>query len=153
MFTGDRSGDFLFSALYRAGYATQPDAISSDDGMKLLDAYITAPVRCAPPQNKPTALEQKTCSDYLKREFTYLNNVKVILALGSIGYTAISKELNITRDLNSLTDWKCSSNQVKYLCSYHVSQQNTFTGRLTEEMFDAVLERAKELSGKQTKGE
>ena len=149
MFTGDRSGDFLFSALYRAGYATQPDAISSDDGMKLLDAYITAPVRCAPPQNKPTSLEQKTCSDYLKREFTYLNNVKVILALGSIGYTAISKELNITprpKFAHGL-EVKLKSGEI-ILCSYHVSQQNTFTGRLTEEMFDAVLERAKELSGK-----
>jgi uracil-DNA glycosylase family 4 len=149
MFTGDRSGDFLFSALHKAGYATQPDATSNDDGMKLVDAYITAPVRCAPPQNKPTAEEQKTCSDYLKREFTYLNNVKVILALGSIGYIAISKELNISprpKFAHGLEVELESGEMV--LCSYHVSQQNTFTGRLTEEMFDAVLERAKELTRK-----
>ena len=147
MFTGDRSGDFLFAALHRAGYATQPNATSSDDGMKLNDAYITAPVRCAPPQNKPSAEEQKKCSDYLKREFRYLKNVKVILALGSIGYTAISKELNVKPrpKFRHGLEVELNSGEV-ILCSYHVSQQNTFTGRLTDEMFDAVLARAKEIS-------
>tara|TARA_A200000159_G_scaffold138964_1_gene140206 strand:- start:586 stop:1266 length:681 start_codon:yes stop_codon:yes gene_type:complete len=147
MFTGDRSGDFLFAALHRAGYASQPDATNSNDGMKLQDAYITAPVRCAPPQNKPTIEEQKTCSDYLKREFEYLDNVKVILALGAIGYVAISKELNVSprpKFAHGL-EVELESGAV-ILCSYHVSQQNTFTGKLTDEMFDAVLERAKELS-------
>ena len=120
---------------------------NSNDGMKLQDAYITAPVRCAPPQNKPTIEEQKTCSDYLKREFEYLDNVKVILALGAIGYVAISKELNVSprpKFAHGL-EVELESGAV-ILCSYHVSQQNTFTGRLTDEMFDAVLERAKELS-------
>jgi uracil-DNA glycosylase family 4 len=151
MFTGDRSGDFLFSALHRAGYATQPNATSNDDGMELNDAYITAPVRCAPPQNKPTAEEQKKCSDYLKREFRYLQNIKVILALGLIGYTAISKELNVTPrpKFRHGLEVELDSGEV-ILCSYHVSQQNTFTGRLTVEMFDEVLERAKEISAEKT---
>jgi uracil-DNA glycosylase family 4 len=119
--------------------------------MELNDAYITAPVRCAPPQNKPTAEEQKKCSEYLKREFRYLQNIKVILALGLIGYTAISKELNLTPrpKFRHGLEVELDSGEV-ILCSYHVSQQNTFTGRLTVEMFDEVLERAKEISAEKT---
>ena len=149
MFTGDRSGDFLFAALHRAGYASQPDAISNNDGMELSDAYITAPVRCAPPQNKPTLEEKRNCSDYLTRELRYLKSIKVILALGAIGYTAISKELGINPrpKFSHGLEVQLKTGEV-ILCSYHVSQQNTFTGRLTNEMFDEVLARAKEISSK-----
>ena len=149
MFTGDRSGDFLFAALHRAGYASQPDAISNNDGMELSDAYITAPVRCAPPQNKPTIEEKRKCSDYLTRELRYLKSIKVILALGAIGYTAISKELGINPrpKFSHGLEVQLETGEV-ILCSYHVSQQNTFTGRLTNEMFDEVLARAKEISSK-----
>ena len=149
MFTGDRSGDFLFAALHRAGYASQPEAISNNDGMELSDAYITAPVRCAPPQNKPTLEEKRNCSDYLTRELRYLKSIKVILALGAIGYTAISKELGINPrpKFSHGLEVQLKTGEV-ILCSYHVSQQNTFTGRLTNEMFDEVLARAKEISSK-----
>ena len=149
MFTGDRSGDFLFAALHRAGYASQPEAISNNDGMELSDAYITAPVRCAPPQNKPTLEEKRNCSDYLTRELRYLKSIKVILALGAIGYTAISKELGINPrpKFSHGLEVQLETGEV-ILCSYHVSQQNTFTGRLTNEMFDEVLARAKEISSK-----
>ena len=149
MFTGDRSGDFLFAALHRAGYASQPEAISNNDGMELSDAYITAPVRCAPPQNKPTLEEKRNCSDYLTRELRYLKSIKVILALGAIGYTAISKELGINPrpKFSHGLEVQLEAGEV-ILCSYHVSQQNTFTGRLTNEMFDEVLARAKEISSK-----
>ena len=149
MFTGDRSGDFLFAALHRAGYASQPDAISNNDGMELSDAYITAPVRCAPPQNKPTLEEKRNCSDYLTRELRYLKSIKVILALGAIGYTAISKELGINPrpKFSHGLEVQLQTGEV-ILCSYHVSQQNTFTGRLTDEMFDEVLARAREISSK-----
>ena len=149
MFTGDRSGDFLFAALHRSGYASQPEAISKNDGMELSDAYITAPVRCAPPQNKPTLEEKRNCSDYLTRELRYLKSIKVILALGAIGYTAISKELGINPrpKFSHGLEVQLETGEV-ILCSYHVSQQNTFTGRLTNEMFDEVLARAKEISSK-----
>ena len=149
MFTGDRSGDFLFAALHRLGYANQAPAISREDGLELTGAYITAPLRCAPPQNKPTAQELGNCRDFFHEELESLKNIKVILALGGIGYAAIAKEFGIrpkpkfTHGLEvPLPDKKV------LLCSYHVSQQNTFTGRLTEEMFDNVLRRARELGQK-----
>ncbi len=147
MFTGDRSGDFLFAALHRAGYANQAEAVSREDGLVLKDAYITAPVRCAPPQNKPTAEEQKKCRDFLLREMKYLPNVKVILALGGIGYLSVAKELNVNPKPKFGHGLEVPLPEGRtLLCSYHVSQQNTFTGRLTNEMFDDVLKRAKELS-------
>lgn len=147
MFTGDRSGDFLFAALHRAGYANQSEAIHSDDGLVLKDAYITAPVRCAPPQNKPTTEEQQKCRTFLQRELKALKNVKVVLALGGIGYTAVAKEFNIKPKPKFGHELEIPLPDSRVvLCSYHVSQQNTFTGRLTEKMFDNVLERAKVLS-------
>ncbi|MBU97628.1 MAG: uracil-DNA glycosylase [Acidimicrobiaceae bacterium] len=147
MFTGDRSGDFLFAALYRAGYANQAEATNIGDGLKLKDAYITAPVRCAPPQNKPTAQEQDKCRQFLQRELRLLPHIKVILALGGIGYTAVAKELNLKPKpkFGHGLEVRLPNNQT-LLCSYHVSQQNTFTGRLTDNMFDEVLQRAKVLS-------
>lgn len=147
MFTGDRSGDFLFAALHRVGYASQNTATSREDGMKLTGAYITAPLRCAPPQNKPTAEELNNCRSFFKRELELLENVKVILALGGIGYSAIAKEFDLRPKPKFMHGLEVLlPDQRILLCSYHVSQQNTFTGRLTEEMFDTVLMRARELS-------
>ena len=142
----------IFCSSSSAGYASQPDAISNNDGMELSDAYITAPVRCAPPQNKPTIEEKRKCSDYLTRELRYLKNIKVILALGAIGYTAISKELGLTPrpKFSHGSEVQLETGEV-ILCSYHVSQQNTFTGRLTNEMFDEVLARARKFQVKNEK--
>ncbi len=146
MFTGDRSGDFLFAALHRVGYASQGTAISRDDGLILSGAYITAPLRCAPPQNKPTAEELRNCRDYFQEELRLLENVKVILALGGISYSAIAKEFGLRPKPKFMHGLEVPLPDEKILlCSYHVSQQNTFTGRLTEEMFDSVLLRAHEL--------
>lgn len=146
MFTGDRSGDFLFAALHRLGYASQSMAVSREDGMELSGAYITAPVRCAPPQNKPTAKEQLNCRHFFQKELELLENVKVILALGAIGYSAIAKEFDLRPKPKFEHGLEVQlQGEMVLLCSYHVSQQNTFTGRLTEDMFDSVLHRAREL--------
>jgi len=146
MFTGDRSGDFLFAALHRVGYANQGTAISREDGLVLTGAYITAPLRCAPPQNKPTAEELNNCQNFFREELKLLENVKVILALGGIGYAAIAKEFELRPKPKFAHGLEVPLPDKKVLlCSYHVSQQNTFTGRLTEEMFDKVLRRAQEL--------
>jgi uracil-DNA glycosylase family 4 len=144
MFTGDRSGDFLFAALHRAGYANQPTATSRDDGLELDGAYISAPVRCAPPQNKPTAAEQSRCRPFFKRELELLDKVRVVLVLGQIGYVATMRELGPSprpRFAHGL-EVALPGGEI-LLCSYHVSQQNTFTGRLTPEMFEEILERAR----------
>ena len=147
MFTGDRSGDFLFAALHRVGYANQSSATSRDDGMRLTGAYITAPLRCAPPQNKPTAEELQNCRSFFQQELELLKNIKVILALGGIGYAAIAKEFNLRPKPKFMHGLEVLlPDQRLLLCSYHVSQQNTFTGRLTEEMFDSVLLRAREIA-------
>ncbi|MBL6924357.1 MAG: uracil-DNA glycosylase [Acidimicrobiia bacterium] len=148
VFTGDRSGDFLFAALHRAGLASQPEATGIDDGMALTDVFITAPVKCAPPANKPTPGERSACRPFFQRELAALEEVRVVLVLGAIGYAAAAVELDLTPRPRfghglevDLPDGR------SLICSYHVSQQNTFTGRLTEPMFDAVLGRARELAG------
>ena len=147
MFTGDRSGDFLYAALYRRGYANQPHARSLDDGLTLRDVYIAAPVKCAPPQNKPTPAERDTCAPYLARELALLTRARVFLVLGQFGYQVLARTLGLRSRPRfghgveaELPDGRA------LLCSYHVSQQNTFTGRLTEEMLDSVLVRARERS-------
>ena len=146
MFTGDRSGDFLFRALHRAGYASQAEAVSCDDGLRLDGAYITAPVRCAPPQNKPTAAERSACRPFLRRELELLTHVTVVLVLGGIGYAAAIQELGGQSRPKFAHGLEVAlPSGATMLCSYHVSQQNTFTGRLTEPMFDAVIDRAREL--------
>ena len=147
MFTGDRSGDFLYAALHRAGFASQAEAVDRGDGLRLSDAYITAPVRCAPPANKPTPAERAACRPYLERELALLAKARVFLVLGGFGYQVVSQELRIRprpRFAHGLEVPLPDGRAV--LCSYHVSQQNTFTGKLTEEMLDAVLERARALS-------
>lgn len=147
MFTGDRSGDWLYRALYRAGYANQPESVSLDDGLELSGAWITSPVKCAPPANKPSAEERARCRPFLDREFEYLPNVKVVVALGGIGYGEVCHYLGIKPrpKFGHGVEVPLDSG-LTVLCSYHVSQQNTFTGRLTEEMLDSVFARARQLS-------
>jgi uracil-DNA glycosylase family 4 len=148
MFTGDRSGDFLFAALHRAGYASQPEATTRDDGLTLDGAYITSPVKCAPPANKPTAEEKTACRPFLERELELLTGARVFLVLGGIGYAAACQEFGVSPRPRFGHGVEVPIGDGRtILCSYHVSQQNTFTGRLTPEMFDAVLHRAREIGG------
>jgi uracil-DNA glycosylase family 4 len=144
VFTGDRSGDWLFRALWRAGYANQPTSVSRDDGLSLTGAYVAAAVRCAPPANKPTPEERDTCLPYLQREWALLRDVQVVVVLGSFAYQVIAGMTGLRPRPRfghgveaTLPDGKL------LLCSYHPSQQNTFTGTLTEPMFDAIFERSR----------
>jgi uracil-DNA glycosylase family 4 len=146
MFTGDRSGDFLYAALHRTGYANQPTSTHRDDGLRLEGAWITAPVRCAPPANKPTPEERDACRAYLERELPLLENLRVVLALGSFGYQVVAGLLGVKPRPRFAHGLEVPLDERRtLLCSYHVSQQNTFTGTLTPEMLDAVLVRAREL--------
>ena len=121
--------------------------MSVDDGLELNGAYITAPVRCAPPQNKPTAAERAACRPFLERELQLLERVRVVLVLGGIGYASACAEFGLTRRPKFGHGLEVPIDDRRtLLCSYHVSQQNTFTGRLTEEMFDSVLARARVLT-------
>ena len=143
MFTGDRSGDFLYASLHRMGLANQPEATSADDGMVLSDVYITAPVRCAPPQNKPAPAERDACRPFLVRELDLLRRARVFVALGAIGYGAVAAELGVRPRPKFAHGLEASAPGGRtVVCSYHVSQQNTFTGRLTEGMADEVFARA-----------
>ncbi len=147
VFTGDRSGDFLFAALHRVGLANQPEATGRDDGLALTDVFITAPVKCAPPANKPTPDERVACRPFFTREVTALDRVRVVVVLGQIGYVAAAAEFGLSpRPAFGHGVEAPMEGGRTMLCSYHVSQQNTFTGRLTEPMFDAVLLRARELA-------
>ncbi|MBV9798715.1 MAG: uracil-DNA glycosylase [Solirubrobacterales bacterium] len=153
IFTGDRSGDWLFAALYRAGLANQPTSVARDDGLALSGCYITAAVRCAPPANRPLPSERDNCMPYLVRELSLLASVTVIVTLGGFAWdvalrTASALGAAIPRprprfghgaaiDIDRWTLIGC----------YHPSQQNTFTGKLTEAMMDQVLTRARELAG------
>ena len=146
MFTGDRSGDFLYAALHRAGYANQPTSVSVDDGLELTGAWITSPVKCAPPANKPTIAERDNCRPFLDRELAALDHAKVFLALGGFGYQALTSYLGVRPrpKFGHGVEVPLGDGRT-VLGSFHVSQQNTFTGRLTPEMFDRVLARAREL--------
>ena len=152
MFTGDRSGDFLYAALHRAGFANQPTSVRRDDGLALRGAFITAPCRCVPPGNKPLPDELARCSVWLDREIALLQDVSVVLALGSIGWGAAlshfsRRGLAIPRPrphFGHAAEAKIPGGPVLLGC-YHVSQQNTNTGKLTAKMIDAVLARAKVL--------
>jgi uracil-DNA glycosylase family 4 len=151
VFTGDRSGDWLFGSLHRAGFASQNLSVSRGDGQVLADARVTAAVRCAPPENKPTTLERDACQPFLEREIA-LTSPTVIIALGGFGWTATLRSLaalkfpvprprprfghGVEVEIGSVTLLGC----------YHPSQQNTFTGRLTESMLDEVMMRARALT-------
>jgi uracil-DNA glycosylase family 4 len=149
VFTGDRSGDFLFAALHRAGFASQPDSIGRGDGQRLRDCYIAPVARCAPPANRPTPAEVARCREYLAREWALLSKLRAVLVLGRVGMDGFLAMLRgagrpLPRPLafahgaaHDLGDG------VRLFCSYHVSQQNTFTGRLTPRSFDAVLAKVK----------
>lgn len=152
MFTGDRSGDWLYAALHRAGYANQPTAVSQDDGLELRDAYVTATVRCAPPANRPTPAERDNCLPYLARELSLLENARVLLALGAFGWdgalrAAASLGTALPRPRPRFGHGaEVDLGRWTLLGSYHPSQQNTFTGRLTEAMLDQVLQQARDLT-------
>lgn len=153
MFTGDRSGDWLYRALYRAGLATQPESASAADGLELINAWVTSAVRCAPPDNKPLPSERDNCARWLIAELRALENTAVYVCLGGFGYQALWRHLpalgldaprprpkfrhGVEVDLGAVT----------VVGSYHPSQQNTFTGRLTEQMLDEVVARAVALAG------
>ena len=146
VFTGDRSGDWLFGAMHRAGFANQPTAEHRDDGLTLLDAYVLAAVRCAPPTNRPTTEERDQCRPFLERELALLPNQRVLLALGgwALGVLASVEDLRPRPKFAHGAEFELPDGRV-LLCSYHPSQQNTFTGRLTQPMFDEVFARAREL--------
>ena len=147
MFTGDRSGDWLYGALHRAGLASQPTSESADDGLQLHDVYVTAAVRCVPPENKPTPQERDTCAPFLRRELAVLDRARAFVALGSFGYQVLARELGLRPrpKFGHLVEAEVGDGRV-VLCSFHPSQRNTFTGKLTAEMFDAVFARARELA-------
>jgi uracil-DNA glycosylase len=146
MFTGDRSGDWLYRALWRSGYASQPESTAIDDGLTLSDVWITSPVKCAPPANKPTTGERDACRPFFVRELEALEKVKVIVVLGGFGYQVACRELGVSPRPKFGHGVEVALDGGRtLLCSYHVSQQNTFTGRLTEPMLDAVFSRAREL--------
>ncbi|MYD64845.1 MAG: uracil-DNA glycosylase [Chloroflexi bacterium] len=146
VFTGDRSGDWLFGAMHRAGFANQPTAEHRDDGLALLDAYVLAAVRCPPPKNRPTTEERDRCRPFLERELALLPRTRVLLALGgwALGVLASVEGMRPRPKFGHGAEFELPDGRV-VLCSYHPSQQNTFTGRLTQPMFDAVFARAREL--------
>ncbi|HMP91091.1 MAG TPA: uracil-DNA glycosylase [Kiritimatiellia bacterium] len=150
MFTGDRSGDWLYRALHRAGFASQPQSIDRNDGQQLTDAYITAVVRCAPPGNKPLPEERDNCIGYLKKDLEILSNIRVVVCLGKFAWDGV---VRMFRDsglsMNEKVDFSHGAETIMrpyhLVGSYHPSQQNTFTGKLTELMLDQVFSRAREL--------
>jgi len=155
MFTGDRSGDWLYRALHLAGFASQSEAVSRDDGLMLTDAYVSAIVRCAPPDNKPVRAEQEECRCWLEAELDLLSRVEVVVTLGSIAYVQVLRVLH-GRHVSIPIPRPRFAHGVEIdlrpagplvIASYHPSQQNTFTGRLTEQMLEAVFARANEVLG------
>ncbi len=154
-FTGDASGKFMYPILYKVGFASQPNAEQCDDGLKLIDCYITAAVRCAPPDNKPLPSELTNCAPFLDRELRILKNVRVVVALGKIGFDAYLNHLKRNNILRSKAAYvfahaACYSfpTGVTLLASYHPSNQNTATGKLTAAMFEAVFLEARKMAGK-----
>lgn len=157
VFTGDRSGDWLFRAMHKAGLANSATSRSRNDGLKLHDAWVTVAVRCAPPDNKPSPLEKKKCSGYLDRELAMLANKRVVVCLGNFAYVAACEFFEVSprpkfahgAEVHVPAEQLRSGREhagVTLVCSYHPSQQNTFTGRLTERMLDDVFARATQIA-------
>ena len=155
IFTGDRSGDWLYRALYQTGFASQPTSVSRDDGLTLRDAYITAVVRCAPPDNKPTLEERANCRPFFEREIDLLTNVRVVVALGRIAFDQYLAVLQKRGLIKSRAKFQFGHNRrfetapgaPLLISSYHPSQQNTSTGKLTEKMLIDVFRQARKAAG------
>jgi uracil-DNA glycosylase len=156
VFTGDASGDFLFAAMHAVGLANQPTGRRADDGLALRDAYIAAAVRCAPPANKPTPAERDNCAPYLARELTALDRVRVLVPLGAFGWEAAFRAIADATGVDARPRPKFGHGavarvgRVAVIASYHPSQQNTFTGRLTQPMLVDVLRSAQELAERES---
>lgn len=146
VFTGDRSGDWLYRAMHRAGLASQATSTGRADGLTLSDAWVTVAVRCAPPDNKPLPLERKRCSGFLTRELALLRNKRVVVCLGNFAYVAACDFFDVSPRPKFAHGAVVEAGDITLVCSYHPSQQNTFTGRLTEEMLDAVFTTAVRLA-------
>jgi uracil-DNA glycosylase family 4 len=150
MFTGDRSGDFLYRSLHNAGFASQPDSRSVEDSLQLRDAWITAAGHCAPPGNKPSPEELRNCRPFLERELELLQNLQLVVVLGKIAFDTYLSVLKSRGAIDRLADFRFG-HDVLYrlnpalLCSYHPSQQNTSTGKLTQAMLDGIFLRAAEI--------
>jgi uracil-DNA glycosylase family 4 len=155
MFTGDRSGDWLYRALHQTGFASQPGSANRDDGLTLRDVYITAAARCAPPDNKPLPEEIRNCRPYLERELQLLHNLRVVVALGRIAFDNYLDVLKARGAIPSRAaypfahdrEFRIAPGQPLLISSYHPSQQNTSTGKLTEKMLLDVFRRAKKAAG------
>ncbi len=148
IFTGDRSGDWLFAALWRAGFANQPESVSRDDGLSLTNCFITAAVRCAPPANRPTPAERDNCRPYLESELVLLRELRVIVCLGGFAWDVALRVLEAPRPRPRFAHGaEVKLERYMLVGCYHPSQQNTFTGRLTEAMLDDVFTRANGLAG------
>lgn len=155
MFTGDRSGEWLYRALYQTGFASQPESVSRGDGLTLRGAYITASARCAPPDNKPALEELRNCRPYLERELELLKNLRVVVALGKIAFDQYLETLKSRGIISSRSAFQFGHNrqfstapaQPVLVSSYHPSQQNTSTGKLTQKMLRDVFEHARALAG------
>ncbi len=150
MFTGDRSGEWLYRALHRAGFADRPVSVARDDGLRLTGAYITAPVRCAPPANKPTPEERDRCRPFLLREIDLLPEVRVVVVLGQFAYDVVCTAFGVRPRPRfghgvEVPVLLGPDRPATIVGSFHVSQQNTFTGKLTEPMLDAVFARARQM--------
>jgi len=147
VFTGDRSGDWLFRSMHHAGLANQPESVARDDGLALTDAWVSAAVRCAPPANKPLPAERDACRPFLQREWGMLKQLQVVVCLGGFAHEAACSELGLRpRPKFGHLAEATAPNGLVLLGSFHPSQQNTFTGRLTEPMLNAVFARAVELA-------
>jgi uracil-DNA glycosylase len=152
IFTGDRSGDFLFGSLHRVGLSNRPTSVSRDDGLRLIRAYLSAVNRCAPPANKPTPAERDTCLPFLAREIAALERLRVVVALGAFAWDGALRALSaLGHPTRPRPRFGHAAEEAVgpfvLLGSFHPSQQNTFTGKLTPQMLDAVFERAAELAG------
>jgi len=155
MFTGDRSGDFLYPCLYEAGFANQPTSRDRDDGLELRNCYITAPLRCAPPLNKPAPEELRNCQPYFERELELLTRVRAVLVLGRIAFDSYLRVVGQGEEFPRRSTFAFShgaslalpAGLPRLFCSYHPSQQNTQTGRLTAEMFQQVLRDIRDFLG------